>query len=113
MTRLAAVLALCAAPAYSQGYPDSSSADTLTIEADGTAAALVTYSNSALRNSLNVTQTMQVNDIRAEVEINVGGGDGSDELLIVRPLDGFIAVPDRVSVPDGESATIRVMLPMF
>ena len=113
MTRLAAILTLCAAPAYSQGYPEHPSADTLTIEADGTAQALVTYSNSALRNSLNVTQIMQVNDISAEVEIDVGGGDGSDEMFIVRPLDGFIAVPDRVSVPDGETAVIRVMLPMF
>lgn len=113
MTRLAAVLALCATTAHAQGYPEHIGSDTLDIEQDGTAAALVTYFNSDLHNSLNTTQTMQVGEISVEVQIVVGGGAGSDELFIVRPFHGYIAVPDQVSVPDGESAVIRVMLPMF
>lgn len=113
MTRLAAILALCATSATAQGYPEHGGADTLDIEAEGTAAALVTYYNSDLHNSMNATQIIKVDGITVEVQIVVGGGAGSDELFMVRPFDGYIAVPDQVSVPDGESAVIRVMLPMF
>jgi len=111
--RLAAILALCATPALSQGYPESMSADTLAIEAEGAASALVTYYNSDRHNSENVTQVMHVGDIVVEVQIEVGKGRANDELFIVRPFGDFIAVPDQVSVPDGERAVIRVMLPMF
>lgn len=114
MTRLAAILALCATPALSQGYPISSGdPDRLEISMEGAASALVTYYNSAYKNSDHLTRTMQVEGISVEVQIIVGGGNGEDELFIVRPHGGFIAIPAQISVPDGETATIQVLAPMY
>ena len=109
----AAILSLCATPALSQGYPEHGGSDTLDIEAEGTAAALVTCYNSDLHNSMNVTQIMTVDGITVEVQIVVGGGVDTDELFMVRPHGDYIAVHDQLSVPDGERGVIRVMLPMF
>lgn len=120
MTRLAAILALFATAAHAQDYPSTVTMlrDTVSIEAHGTAQALVTYSNSADMASQNGLKTISVavGDVTITVDVRIrvnDGPNGNEELAEVMPRDGYIAIPDRLHVADGQEGVFRVMLPMF
>lgn len=113
--RLAAILALCAAPVYAQNFPSEfrNGSDTVEIEAHGTAEALVTYRNHPSHASGNGVSTVAVGEIIVDLEVIVNTEGTSDELAIARPRHGYIAIPDRAAVADGDSAEFRIMLPMY
>jgi len=72
--------------------------------------AEVYYKNSVVQNSMGGVFVLELEDIRVQVQLIVGG----DETLIVVPMDNqLIAVPDRIDVSDGEEAVVQIMRPMF
>jgi hypothetical protein len=120
MTRLAAILAFCAAPALAQDHPLTArnGNDTVSIEAFGTSEALVIYSNHESKASGSGTTTVSVVvegvEIVVDVNIKVNMGDlGEHELATVTPRNGYVAIPDHLSVADGSEGRFRILRPMF
>jgi len=72
--------------------------------------AEVYYKNSVVQNSMGGVFVLELEELRVQVQLVVGG----DETLIVVPLDNqLIAVPDRIDVSDGEETVVQIMRPMF
>ena len=75
----------------------------------------VFYNNGMSMSSQPGTFLLEMNGVQVRVEITIGGMDRNQmETIQVEVLDdGLIAVPAEADVVDGETATIRVMLPMM
>lgn len=75
----------------------------------------VFYNNGINQGSSPGTFLLEMNGVQVRVTITVNGMDRNQtETIAVEVLDdGLIAFPSEQDVPDGETATIRVMLPMM
>lgn len=72
--------------------------------------AEVYYKNSVVQNSMGGVFVLELDGLRVQVQLIVGG----EETLLVVPLDPeLIAVPDRIEVSDGKETVVQIMLPMF
>lgn len=114
----AAILALLPCAAIAQNFPAEykNGTDELTIEPFGAAEAVVTYYNheNMASGPGGSTIAVEVGGVQIIVDVwIVVNGEGQAEVATVTPRGGYIAIPDRLAVADGDRGVFRVMLPMF
>lgn len=118
MLRFCIPLALIATSAAAE-YPSEQTGmgagygcDGYTLEQATAESATFSYSNCAAQHSESGTVTLQVGSIVIDVEIVINHVAG-DELAIIRPRGGYVAIPEEVIVTDGQIGTALIVLPMF
>ena len=89
--------------------------DQYTLEQTTAESATLTYLNCAQQHSEAGVVTLQVGQIVVDVEIfiNRGGTAGGDEMAVIRPRGGYVAIPEELLVTDGMAGVALIVLPMF
>lgn len=114
MKALVAVLVALSGPVAAETLIQSGG-DTIEIrEAEGVAAEVV-YNNGESQNSKSGKFELEVAGVVVDVEIRVNdpGKENMETVLVVPRDSGLIAIPPEADIPDGESVTVQIMLPMF
>lgn len=125
MTRLAAVLCLCAASAAAEEYYPAEIEiapigranwtdgmfDRVWIERDPDAKAIhrLGFHNHEAQTSRRGNYTVSVDGVTVDLFIDVGDG----ELMQVTPRGSYMAVPTEITVLDGETGFVAVMPAAF
>lgn len=68
--------------------------------------AVLIYHNSASMSSIDHPHRMQGDRFFIRLRLQI---TPEDEILTVIPSDGWIAIPETVSVPDGDTARVRII----
>jgi len=105
MTRLAIALALCAAPVAAQNWGDYSPPDEWTLEVLSDTYATVTFYNADPPASGYVPEFLSVGDLRVDLHVDITSGP---ETMTVTPPPGWRAVPEAVSVVDGDIGVVEL-----
>jgi len=103
--------------AWGQGYPDQNpdSRDRFTMERMAEDFAYVEYHNSEAQKSGYFPRELEEQSpgsfsdtltVRIEMLINAGLNDA--EVLVVHPPAGWVAIPDRIEVVDGDTDIIEL-----
>lgn len=66
----------------------------------------LTYYNSAAMNSFSAPRTMEGHGFTIALDLDITAGD---EILTVTPSEGWVAIPERISVADGDEGTITII----
>ena len=102
-------------PAEQTGMGAGYGCDQYTLEQTTAESATLTYLNCAEQHSEAGIVTLQVGQIVVDVEIfiNRGGTSGGDEMAVIRPRGGYVAIPEELMVTDGMAGVALIVLPMF
>lgn len=105
MTRLALILALLAGPAVAQNWPHAMPSDEFTLERPADHYATVEFYNSDPPNSGYYPRELVNGDLTVGLRMQFGSGP---ELLTVIAPEGWVAIPETISVIDGETGVIEL-----
>lgn len=102
---------------WAQEYPSEligafGGGDSITMTMVTSDEATVTYSNNRNQNSFPGNQIMQIGNVLVHVWVSMPQGTDSESFR-VEVLSGHVAIEPERFVPDGDSATVRIVLPMY
>lgn len=101
---LAVILAL-AAPAAAQDWPFDTPGDEFTLDRLSENYAVLEYWNSDFRNSDYAPPEITNGDLTVRLWLELF--DGPEVLTVIAP-EGWIAVPETISVIDGETGVVEL-----
>lgn len=84
--------------------------DKVEIEKTGPGHFTLTYHNSSAQGSLDGIHEREIDGLSIAYRIKVGM---PDETIMVQPPEGFVAIPEEATIPDGDAVKILIVRPMM